>query len=241
MSIDLTPFKKTDAIDIQNLFNHKEIIGYLGGFTMLEQVKQQIKPHGISGWLAREGVETIGAFEIGGKPQSHIMKFGKVGVIPSWRRKRISTTLYAACVMQGILEGRRLFEDSIVGDSPWQNLALPSMGMTKAGTFKHKTGSAKDIIIYQYDLIEADFEYFLARINSDAKIYLHSQAYQKDLLEKNNIIMAKYVPDLIPKIEKLRQIILNHPQIVIMAPEEIRGVKNEKQTELIAIEENSHV
>lgn len=241
MSIDLTPFKKTDATDIQNIFNEKSSIGFLGGFTMLEQVKQQIKPHGVSGWLARDGVEAIGAFEIGGKPQSHIMKFGKVCVVPTWRRRRISTTLYAACVMQGILEGRRLFEDSIVGDSPSQHFALPSMGMTKAGTLKHKTGSAKDIVIYQYDLIEANFEDFLARINPDAKIYLHNSAYQKDLLEKNNLIMLKYVPSLIPKIEKLRQIIIAHPQIVIMAPEQIRGVKQDKQAELIPVGENSNV
>lgn len=238
MSIDLTPLKKFDCEDVQSIFNNKACISELGGFAMLESIRQQVKPSGVSGWIARQGVHSIGAFQIGGRPQSHIIKLGSVAVLPEYRRQRISTTLYTACIMQGILEGRRLFEDTIVGDSPVQHFALPTMGMTKAGTLRHKTASAKDIVIYQYDLIDTDFDGILSRINPDAKIYLHNGPYQKDLWEKNCDIMKKKIPNQIPRMEKFRDMVLNCSQVVIMAEEVVRGVKN-SQPELLKTEDAS--
>lgn len=238
--ISLTPLKRTDCEDVQSIFNNKEIIAQLGGFAMLESIRQQVKPSGVSGHIAREGIKSIGAFQIGGRPQSHLLKLGSVGVLPEYRRRRISTTLYAAAIMQGVLEGRRLFEDTIVGDSPVQHLALPSMGLVRAGILKHKTASAKDIHIYQYDLIEADFNFLLSRINPDAVIYLHNAHYAEDLWNKNCEIMKKYVPSLIPKMEKCRELILQHPQIRIMQAEIIRGVNDKtKQPELLKTEDAS--
>lgn len=238
--INLTPIRRSDCEDIQTIFNNKEVIAQLGGFAMLESIRQQVKPNGVSGHIAREGIESIGAFQIGGRPQSHLLKLGSVAVLPQHRRRRISTTLYAAAIMQGILEGRRLFEDTIVGDSPTQHLALPSMGLVRAGILKHKTASAKDLHMYQYDLIDADFNFLLSRINPDAVIYLHNAHYALDLWNKNVEIMKKYIPSLIPKMEKFRETILNHPQVRIMEPEIIRGVNEKsKQPELLKTEDAS--
>ncbi len=51
----------------------------------------------------------------GGRPQAHEAKLGEVGVLPEYRRRRIATSLYVACIAQTILEGRRLWTDTIVG------------------------------------------------------------------------------------------------------------------------------
>lgn len=240
MSIDLTPLKKTDCEDVQSIFNEKQTIGLLGGFHMLESIKQQVKPHGVSGWIARENGESVGAFQIGGRPQSHLMKWGELAVLPKFRRQRIATTMYAACTMQGILEGRRLFEDTIVGDNDPQIHLLPSIGANKAGVLRHKTGSAKDIILYQYDLMEADFAMMLSRINNSCIIYLHNSEYQSDLWSKNLIVMSKHIPDTIKRMENFRNLVLKHPSVKIMEPEKIRGVNSKtapEQVELLKVQD----
>lgn len=238
MSLDLTPLKKTDCLDVQNIFNEKTTIGLLGGFHMLESIKQQVKPNGVSGWIARENGEAIGAFQIGGRPQSQILKYGEVSVLPAFRRRRIGTTMYIAATMQGILEGRRLYSDTIVGDNEIQHKLLPSIGATKAGVLRHKTASAKDIVLYDYDLIDTDFDGMLSRINRDAKIYLHNGPYQFDLYAKNMDILKKHLPSQIARMDRFKDLVLACPQIVVMAQEVVRGVKNTVQPELLKTEDS---
>lgn len=140
--------------------------------------------------------------------------------------------------MQGILEGRRLFEDTIVGDNVIQHILLPTLGATKSGVLKHKTASAKDIVIYDYDLIDTDFDGMLSRINKDCVIYLHNGPYQRDLWNKNVDIMKKHIPSQIARMEKFREMVLNCSQVVIMEEEVVRGVKN-SQPELLKTEDAS--
>lgn len=155
-SIDIRIATAADCEEIQTLFNHKEIIAGLGGFTILDNLKKHITRGKASMWVARDKTtgKVVGAMESGGRPQSHILKYGSVGVHPEYRRQGISTCMYWAMTCQGILEGRRLFEDTIVGDNPHQFIALPKMGLEQVARLKHRTASGKDLCLFQMDLCE---------------------------------------------------------------------------------------
>lgn len=222
---------------IQKVLNHKSIIQYLGGFTMTETIKAKVKDRKACMWVAEladlteNSAESIGgmvgAFMIAGRPQSHLLKYGEVGVIEAFRRQRVGSAMYLAATMQGILEGRRLFEDTIVGDNPTQFFVLPSMGLYQAGQLRHRTASAKDICLFQFTLLDAGvFEKMLARIPPTFKIHLRSGPYSQDLWNKNMDIYGKHSPDFIPIITRYREMITQNENVVIEPePAATRGGK----------------
>lgn len=195
--ITIRPITRDETEAVQAVFNDKAVIADLGGFTMTDTVKQAAfgqRP----GLLAafNEMGEPVGAMMAGGRPQVHLLKYGSVGVLPAWRRRRISTALYAGFTLQGIVEGRRLFEDTIVGDNDVQHLALPTMGLYKAGTLRHRTASGKDIVLYQMSMIDGQivFENLMARTEGSPyqfRWFIDDNDITRDWFEKNNEIVDK--------------------------------------------------
>jgi len=174
-----------DLDEIQNLFNHPDIIAGLGGFTMRDQIRDCIKVRP-SLWVADLDDKIVGAHMFGGRPQSHMIKLGHVGVLPEYRRQRIETSLYFTAVAQAVLEGRRLIEDTIVGDNEAQKIALPTMGFRLAGELVHRTGSEKSIFLYQLSLLwDKAWSLIYSRCPPDLWIELKTNSYTSDLWEKN--------------------------------------------------------
>lgn len=133
-----------------------------------------------------DSMSCVGATMIAGRSQVHLLKYGSVGVVDRWRRQRIGTALYVAMTAQGILEGRRLFEDTIVGDNDVQFLALPQMGITVSGELRHRTGSAKSIFLFQKSLIDADaWASMLERLPADVQIEVRENSYTDEVFAKN--------------------------------------------------------
>lgn len=196
-TITIRPIKRAEVDDVQNVFNHKSVIEGLGGFTMIDSIKSCAFNQRPGLWAAFDGDTPVGAFMVGGRPQIHLLKYGSVGVLPGYRRKRISTALYAACTMQGLLEGRRLFEDTIVGDNEAQHIALPTMGLSKSATLRHRTASGKSIMIYQGSLIDdhSFFKRFMQRTEGSEfafRYYLDDNAITRDWWEKNRELASKH-------------------------------------------------
>lgn len=198
--IHIRPVEIEEAEAVQEVFNHREIIGWLGGFTMLENVKNQVKMRAKVGMFgAWDGDVCVGGIMIAARPMSHNMKYGSVGVLPEYRRRRISTALYAAVTMQGILEGRRLFEDSIVANNPVQFKALPTMGVKLVGTLRARTASGLGLALFDHSLVDRDFDLMHSRIkDSEVHIHLRSSYYTKELREKNRELYEKKLSHFIP-------------------------------------------
>lgn len=195
---------------IQPVFNHKAVIGWLGGMTMLETMKQSAvspKQGKVGLWYAEEDGQIIGAMLSGGRPMAFRMKYGSVGVLPEHRRRRISTALYTTMTIQGIWEGRRLWEDSIVGDNPFQFQALPTFGLTKVGELRHRTGSAKGLVLFDFSLLEkGSLEKMLSRIEDrDFKIHILQNNFCREVWEANMGAYAKQLPEFKDKITRLRE------------------------------------
>ncbi|RJR27635.1 N-acetyltransferase [candidate division WWE3 bacterium] len=212
--ITISPAKTHEVVEIQAVLNHHTIIGYLGGFTIATQISQKIVPKKPSFFTAKDGTDIVGVVEIASRTQAHLIKYGMVGVIPEYRRQRIASSMYAAITFQGILEGRRLFEDSIVGDNPIQFTLLPTLGMRLAGELKHKTASAKSICLFQFDLLESSsWTAMWSRISPDISIQLTNSSYQTELYEKNKEILEKHKPEFVPTLDSYIQHIKSTCQI----------------------------
>lgn len=207
---------KDDVDFVQNVFNHRDIIGWLGGFTLRENLVSKLAVyHRPSLFVAEKDFQIVGAAIISSRAQSHYFKFGEIGVLPEYRRCRIASSLYAAMTFQCILEGRRLGEDSIVGDNPIQFDLLPTIGLVLSGLLKHKTASAKDIGIFQLDLLDTKvFDILVNRIlDLDINIELVQSFYQQELWLKNMDIIQKKIPDFEKVIYGYRDFIYNMKNI----------------------------
>jgi len=200
-------FGQVEDLDtIQNLFNHPDIIAGLGGFTMRDQIRDCIKVRP-SLWVAELDGKIVGAHMFGGRPQSHMVKLGHVGVLPEYRRKRVETVLYFTAVAQAVLEGRRLVEDTIVGDNEAQKVALPTMGFRLAGELVHRTASEKSIFLYQLSLLwDLAWENIYMRCPTGFHIELKTNPYTADLWAKNMELYLKKESkalDLIPALREM--------------------------------------
>ena len=188
----IRPAVKDDAVSIQDLFNHKDVIAFLGGFVLKDQILGKVNDtKRCSMFVAELDMQIVGALEIAGRTQAHFMKYGMVAVFPEHRRKRIASSLYAAATFQGILEGRRLFEDTIVGDNPVQFHLLPTIGLVDNVNLQHKTAIGKDIHLFSFDLLlDGTFDKIVSRLSVEKleKMILIKGSYQADLWEKNQTI-----------------------------------------------------
>jgi len=135
-------------------------------------------------------------------------------VLPEFRRKRIATALYSAIIFQQLLEGRRLWEDTIVGTNPFQHNVLPTLGLELFGILKKKTASFLDIAIYGLNLKDDTAEKLLERVG-ECEIILTDDYYNRDIKKKNIDIYTKKNPSFIPILEKNIQDIMNSDKVII--------------------------
>lgn len=228
--------ESSQAEKVQLIFNHPKISCALGGFTFLEGIKDKIKGNTISCWHCEDTSGNIlGAMMAAGRPQSHILKFGSVGTVPEYRRQGIGTALYCSTIFQSILEGRRLFEDTIVGDNEEQRkFLLPSLGIQLSGELLHKTATGKTLCIYQLSLLnEGSFEKVWERFNKFGHfIELVENEYTADLWDKNMLIIQRHMPQLEAKLSQYREIIRESKLVTIKyKPIKIQNKKSEKKVE----------
>ena len=224
--------------EIQNVFNHKDIIAHLGGFTMLQNLKDRCKPGAPGLWYAELEGKIVGAMMAAGRPQSHLMKYGEVATLPEHQRKGIASAMYLALTLQGVQEGRRLFEDTIVGDNPTQFHVLPKLGIIQAGTLRHRTASGKDICLFQLSLWdEVAPEAMMKRLEKTGyTIEVLSNYYTDDLWTKNLEILGKHpkMASLADKMKVLKQLAYDHKQVSVHRlegnPTDVRRAKFRQQT-----------
>jgi len=208
-SVVIKPARIEEAEECQKIYNHASIIGLLGGLTHLDTVKGKIKSSGVTMWNAFEGNKIVGSVMIAGRNQCHYAKFGEVGVLPEYRRRRIATALYTAILCQGIMEGRRLWEDTIVGDNPFQFATLPTIGLEHWAILKMKTASFKDIHLFGYNLDFEKFKKTLDRVPEYIKIIVKEDYYSADLWNKNQEIYLKKNEAFIKELAKCKEYMLS--------------------------------
>jgi hypothetical protein len=93
------------------------------GFVYKAVVLDAIVQNNVRGslWAVYLDGVPVGAAMIGSRrPYDHVYRTGDVTVLTEYRRRRLGTCLYTATAMQGILEGRREVEETVIASlSPW--------------------------------------------------------------------------------------------------------------------------
>lgn len=217
-TVHITYAALEDCERVQPVFLHKEVIGWLGGMTMMDTLKAAAvtpKSGKVGLWYATVEDRVVGALLCGGRPMAFRAKYGSVGVVPEFRRMRISTALYCCMTLQQILEGRRLWEDSIVGDNPHQHLALPTYGLKRVGELRHRTGSGKGLVLYDFSLMEEGaLDKMIYRATSGpfpVSMQLLSNYYSDETWEANMGAYLKQQPKFAEYINDLRARVLYLP------------------------------
>lgn len=229
MIVVLPATTKADCIAIQSVFNHPDVIGYLGGFCILDTLLGKMRQSGCTLWQALYDNKVVGGFVIAGRSQCHQAKFGEVGVLPDYRRMRIGTCLYAAGLFQSVLEGRRLMEDTIVGDNPFQFNALSALRVPQIGILPMKTASFKDIALFCLNVNEAAVNHFLWRMPEDCQVAIEHTSYTADLWEKNKAIYLKKNPAFVTTITACRDIVEKDTRMSILQGPEVPPTNKGKQ------------
>lgn len=93
------------------------------GFVYRAVILEAIASNSVRGtiWAVYLDGTPVGTAMIGSRrPYDHVYRTGDVAVMPEHRRKRMGTCLYTATALQGILEGRREVEETVIASlSPW--------------------------------------------------------------------------------------------------------------------------
>ena len=223
--IKVFPLKLEQYETYQNVFNNKNVISHLGGFTHRDTIKSKIRQSGVTIWGATYYDKPAGAVMIAGRNQCHFAKFGEVGVLEPYRRNRIMTALYSAIVFQGILEGRRLWEDTIVGNNPFQFDTLPTLNIRQVGLLPQKTASFLDIYIFALELHMKTVSLLLERLKPPTIIHIVEDYYTRDIFKKNMTIYEKKNPEFMKVIQKCYNQ-LSHSDSIVIDQGLVRPVHN---------------
>lgn len=104
---------------ICDIIQHAPELGFVFKAVVLDAISQ----NDVRGtlWAVYDNEEPVGVAMIGSRrPYDHVYRTGDVAVVPERRRQRFGTCLYTATAMQGILEGRREVEETVIASlSPW--------------------------------------------------------------------------------------------------------------------------
>lgn len=183
-------------------------------------------------WAVYLDEKPVGAAMIGSRrPYHHVYRTGDVTVVKEYRRKRLGTCLYTATAMQGILEGRREVEETVIASlSPWmvysgdsdtivgeQNYDgqlssgevrgsgfLRSLNYKYYGTLPKRTSGFRDIQLWCHDPSEID-DYLSRLPEQEVVIELATNAeHDNDVFDKNIENYKQHEPELVSRFEILR-------------------------------------
>ncbi len=115
----VTPESEIEAIC--DVMQHAPELGFVYKAVILDAIAQNDTRGTIWSVHDPDAGSVVGVAMIGSRrPYDHVYRTGDVTVIPSERRKRFGTCLYTATALQGILEGRREVEETVIASlSPW--------------------------------------------------------------------------------------------------------------------------
>ena len=210
-SLEITPSSKLEAI--YKLVQSTPELGFAYKANLRDHIRENAERGTL--WAAYEDSALAGVAMAGSRRlYTHLMRHGEISVLSEYRRRRIGTALYAAQVLQALLEGRREVEDTIIPSlSPWMAGPtdcgpgfLPALQYAHVGTLPARTGGFRDVALFVKSTIQV--KDYLVRLPSDVAIEVRDSEKVKNTFEKNVHTYSEHDPALAEKVRKLRTAII---------------------------------
>lgn len=181
-------------------------------------------------WYAEVDEQVVGVATIKTRrPYFHLYDTGDVTVLKPYRRQRIGTALYTATTFQGILEGRREVQETVI-DSLSGFMVYPScngdggVGFLNSLKYKHygtlpkRTSGFRDIVLRCHATDEIDD--YLTRLAPGTTIELRETNDVRVNFARNMENYEQHDPALAQRIRDIRQKLLDgaYPATVEVVP-----------------------
>ncbi len=221
-----TTWRGEQIEEIYHLFQRTPELGFVRKESIRDHIRQN-KERGTIWGAYSEGGQLLGIANIGGRHlYPHLFRHGEVGVIRPYRRRRIGTCLYFAQILQSLLEGRRLVEDTIIPDySPWMvgpscNNAgmgfLPFLGYKHYGTLPQRTSAFRDVELWGGETLKLVRRY-LECIDETSTFELIDTSKTRATFNKNLQFYRTHIPDKVHEFYKARAWVLDNFEVEVVS------------------------
>jgi len=150
-----------DVVIAQEIFNSKENVSYLGGFTMKDAVAQAASSNCvIIGSLDGKDISASQATRNGTQRTSLQL----VATLAPYRRNHMTTSMYWAWTLMTALQGRLHLTDHIISNNPVMPHVLPTLGFDHVAELRSKVKRHHSMNLWAYDMLKDGLKPFRNRI-----------------------------------------------------------------------------
>lgn len=184
----------TDIDIVQNIYNSKENVNYLGGFTLRHSIDLKTQTNDII--IASLDGKDVAASEIG-RNGTQRTALQLVAVLDDYRRNHLASKMYWTWTLLSAAQGRLHLTDHIIENNPVMPHVLPTLGFEKVASLRSKVRRHHAMNLWCYNLVTQGLKPFESRINEIGNdVVFHENL--KDTMERSKYedVMAKNVDRL---------------------------------------------
>jgi hypothetical protein len=184
-----------DIVIAQEIFNSKESVNYLGGFTMRDAVAQAASSNCvIIGSIDGKDVAASEATRNGSQRTSLQL----VATLEPYRRRHLTTAMYWTWTLLTAVQGRVHLTDHIIDNNPVMPHVLPTLGFKHAAALRSKVRRHHAMNLWVYDMLKDGLTPFRNRITDlgdnitfDDSFKVFQEEFAINNFNKNIAILAE--------------------------------------------------
>ena len=162
MTVQIRLAQGEEDIDIvQTIYNSKENVNYLGGFTLRTSIELKMNTYDII--IANLDGKDVAASEIG-RNGTQRTSLQLVAVLEDYRRNHLASKMYWTWTLITAVQGRLHLTDHIIDNNPVMPHVLPTLGFKHAAALRSKVRRHHAMNLWCYDLYSQGLSPFHNRI-----------------------------------------------------------------------------
>jgi len=163
VTVQIRLAKGEEDIDIvQTIYNSKENVNYLGGFTLRHSIDLKTQTNDII--IASLDGKDVAASEIG-RNGTQRTALQLVAVLEDYRRNHLASKMYYTWTLLSAMQGRLHLTDHIIENNPVMPHVLPTLGFKHVAGLRSKVRRHHTMNLWCYDLYTNGLSPFSNRIN----------------------------------------------------------------------------
>jgi len=181
---------------VQGIYNSKENVNYLGGFTLRTSIELKMNTYDII--IANLDGKDVAASEIG-RNGTQRTSLQLVAVLEDYRRMHLASKMYWTWTLITAVQGRLHLTDHIISNNPVMPHVLPTLGFKHSAELRSKVRRHHSMNLWCYDLTHNGLSTFHNRIQEIGNDIEFDESLKQTIsgtrgienLEKNINLMIK--------------------------------------------------